>query len=241
MLDQHNRQQFLDHLAKQLGRETRTQVVSEYHPLNAHPTTRLTELSLEQRCEAFIEFASQTMLVNCQVTTPEKASADLLTLCEAYGGGPVIVNDDRRLLESGITPAVQAQYETHIWSENSAEMNRTFANTANIGIVFAEYGLTESGGIVLFSDAQRGRLVSLLPKVSIVVLNKSTILPRVAQLSQILHEKAQQGERMPSCINLIAGPSSTADIELIKVVGVHGPVAKAYLVIDDIQSVTSSS
>lgn len=240
MLDQNNRQQFLDHLAKQLGREPRTQVVSEYHPLNDYPVTRLTELSLDQRCDAFVEFASQTMLVNCQVTTPEKATADLLAMCEKYGGGPVILNDDSRLVEARITPAVQAKYETHIWSENAAEINRTFANTANIGIVFAEYGLTESGGIVLFSDAQRGRLVSLLPKVSIVVLNKSTILPRVAQLSEILHQKAKQGERMPSCINLIAGPSSTADIELIKVVGVHGPVAKAYLIIDDTKSVSVS-
>lgn len=48
-----------------------------------------------------------------------------------------------------------------------------------------------------------------------------------------LHQKAQAGERMPSCINIISGPSSTADIELIKVVGVHGPVKAVYLIIED--------
>ncbi|TGD57472.1 LUD domain-containing protein, partial [Escherichia coli] len=55
----------------------------------------------------------------------------------------------------------------------------------------------------------------------------------VAQLAERLHQKAQAGERMPSCINIISGPSSTADIELIKVVGVHGPVKAVYLIIED--------
>jgi yvbY len=76
--------------------------------------------------------------------------------------------------------------------------------------------------------------VSLLPEKSIVVVRKSQVLPRVAQVAKVLHDQAQQGERMPSCINIISGPSSTADIELIKVIGVHGPVAKIYLVIDDL-------
>ncbi|WP_317853421.1 LutC/YkgG family protein [Escherichia fergusonii] len=75
--------------------------------------------------------------------------------------------------------------------------------------------------------------LSLLPESSIFVLRKSSILPRVAQLAEKLHQKAQAGERMPSCINIISGPSSTADIELIKVVGVHGPVKAVYLIIED--------
>ncbi|CDK75421.1 transporter [Escherichia coli] len=75
--------------------------------------------------------------------------------------------------------------------------------------------------------------MSLLPEYSLFILRKSTILPRVAQLAEKLHQKAQAGERMPSCINIISGPSSTADIELIKVVGVHGPVKAVYLIIED--------
>lgn len=119
-----------------------------------------------------------------------------------------------------------------VGSEKGDE-NIHIAEKAKTGVVFAEYGLTESGGIVLFSAPERGRSVSLLPEASLFVLRKSTILPRVAQLAQKLHDMAQEGQRMPSCINLIGGPSSTADIELIKVVGVHGPVHATYLIIDD--------
>ncbi len=145
------------------------------------------------------------------------------------------MNNDQRLKDLGITAAIQAKYEdSYVWDFNQAETNFEKARTANIGVVYGEYGLAESGGIVLFSDKEFGRSVSLLPEKSVVVLRKSTVLPRVAQLAQILHEKAQRGERMPSCVNIISGPSATADIELIKVVGVHGPVNKIYLVIDNL-------
>ena len=87
--------------------------------------------------------------------------------------------------------------------------------------------------MVLLSSKDKARSVSLLPENSIFVVRRSTILPRVAQLAEILHQRAQAGERMPSCVNIIGGPSSTADIELIKVVGVHGPVTANYVVIED--------
>ena len=73
-----------------------------------------------------------------------------------------------------------------------------------MGVVYAEYGLTESGGVVLFSAAERGRSLSLLPEYSLFILRKSTILPRVAQLAEKLHQKAQAGERMPALTSLAA-------------------------------------
>lgn len=232
MLDQQNRQTFLDRLAEKLGRTARTEVIGHYPQINNYPTTRLAELSEQDLYEKFVATAQQT-LVECVATTPQNAAQDLLQLCQQYQAQKIVLNDDQRLIDYGITEAVSNHYAHHIWSENTAQQNREFSTEADIGIVFAEYGLTESGGIVLFSDPHNGRAVSLLPKISIVVLKLSTILPRVAQLSEILHQQAQQGKRMPSCINLISGPSSTADIELVKVVGVHGPIKCAYLIIDD--------
>ncbi|QDJ12704.1 lactate utilization protein C [Mergibacter septicus] len=232
-MDQHNRQQFLERLANKLGRPMRTEAVGSYPHINDYPTTRLTDLSFEERYQKFVQTAND-LTVDCVTTKPEQVSTTILELCQKYGEGDVILNDDERLQQYGITNTVCEKYPHRIWSSTTAEEDRHFAANANIGIVFAEYGLTESGGVVLFSSPHNGRSVSLLPPVSIIVLRKSTILPRVAQLAKILDEKAQQGERMPSCINIISGPSATADIELVKVIGVHGPVKQVYLIIDDL-------
>lgn len=201
---------------------------------NNHAITRLTDRPQPQLCQEFIDFARVMMADVVEAKEADLPQA-IIDICEKYGGASVIVNNDQRLKDLGITAAIQAKYEdSYVWDFNQAETNFEKARTANIGVVYGEYGLAESGGIVLFSDKEFGRSVSLLPEKSVVVLRKSTVLPRVAQLAQILHEKAQRGERMPSCVNIISGPSATADIELIKVVGVHGPVNKIYLVIDDL-------
>ncbi|OOR99350.1 lactate utilization protein C [Haemophilus paracuniculus] len=233
-MDLQNRENFLNKLAERMGRPR--QLVPEPMPtlVNNHPTTRLTDRSQAQLCQEFIDFA-KVMLVDVAEVKEADLTATILELCEKYGGGSVILNNDQRLADLGITQAVQAKYsDSYVWDFNQSAENLNKAANANIGIVYGEYGLAESGGIVLFSDKEFGRSVSLLPEKSIVVLRKSTVLPRVAQLAKILHDKAQNGERMPSCVNIISGPSATADIELIKVVGVHGPVNKIYVVIDDL-------
>ena len=232
-MDLQNRENFLNKLAERMGRPRQTVPAPMPELVNNHPTTRLTDRSQEQLCNEFIDFA-RVMMSDVVVAKETELPQTILDICEKYGGGKVVINNDNRLVELGITPTVQAKYDSYVWDFNNGDENLAKAEQANIGIVYGEYGLAESGGIVLFSDKDFGRSVSLLPEKSVVVLRKSTVLPRVAQLAKILHDKAQQGERMPSCVNIISGPSATADIELIKVVGVHGPVSKIYLVIDDI-------
>ncbi|MCK3658755.1 lactate utilization protein B/C [Pasteurellaceae bacterium Pebbles2] len=232
-MDLQNREDFLNKLAAKMGRPR--QNVPEPMParLNDYPTTRLTDLNKAQLCQEFIDFA-KVMMVNVVETTEADVQTVLLDICEKYGGGKIVLNKDERLDLLGLTQAIQQKYDSYVWDFEKGDENIAQAEKANIGIVYAEYALAESGGIVLFSDKDKGRSVSLLPEKSVVVVRKSSVLPRVAQLATILRQKAQQGERTPSCINIISGPSSTADIELVKVVGVHGPTTKVYLVIDDL-------
>ncbi|MCD1125050.1 lactate utilization protein C [Jinshanibacter sp. LJY008] len=232
LMNQQNRTAFLDEIARQLGREVRKTPSESKPPVNDYPQTRLTDKIQDELCLEFMEFAS-TQKVKCVLSRPEGLIGDLMSLCDDYGSAPVIISGDPRLADLGITAALKEQFDAWVWDPNKGDENIHMAEKAKVGIAYAEAGLTESGGVVLFSAPERGRSVSLLPETSIFVLRKSTILPRVAQMAQHLHHMAQAGERMPSCINLIGGPSSTADIELIKVFGVHGPVHAAYVVLED--------
>ncbi|WP_113627857.1 LutC/YkgG family protein [Pectobacterium peruviense] len=228
-----NRDSFLADIARQLGRKVRHIPAPLPRSASHHARTRLTDLSVQQRCDAFIDVATNVMLAHCEIVSEADAAQAALQLCDKYGHAPVIISDDQRLEALGITACLQRECQATVWDPSVGEENLRLAEQAKVGVVYAEYGLTESGGVVLFSAPQRGRAVSLLPESSLFVLRKSTLLPRIAQLAQHLHHMAQQGERMPSCINIIGGPSSTADIELIKVVGVHGPINAAYLIVED--------
>lgn len=52
-----NREEFLVAIARKLGRPVRHIPEAMPEPVNTLATTRLTELTSDQRCEAFIKFA----------------------------------------------------------------------------------------------------------------------------------------------------------------------------------------
>jgi L-lactate dehydrogenase complex protein LldG len=92
---------------------------------------------------------------------------------------------------------------------------------ADIGVTTAQWAIAETGTIVLESDSERNRLVSLLPPVHVAILDASVILSTLGALLSAVQRGKQGGP--PPAITLITGPSRTADIELTLVVGVHGP------------------
>lgn len=89
---------------------------------------------------------------------------------------------------------------------------------AAVGVTSAEYGLADTGSLVVMS-ASEARLVSLLPPVHVAVIRAEQIL---AGLDELLTREPLPAERTASMV-LITGPSRTADIEQILIRGVHGP------------------
>ncbi len=91
------------------------------------------------------------------------------------------------------------------------------------GITEAQFGVAETGTLVLLQGPGRGRLASALPPLHIAILEAGNILPTLHELGPFLRKMTLQEGTLPTCINLVTGPSRTGDIELELALGVHGP------------------
>jgi len=97
------------------------------------------------------------------------------------------------------------------------------ASKAELGISGVDYGLADTGALVLRTSPDQNRAVSLLPPVHVAIMESKCILFSSDDLiTQLLLDLEEKGN-LDSCLTLITGPSVTADIELNLVLGVHGP------------------
>jgi len=247
----HHRESFLDNIAQKLGRPRQIEPVER--PALKHTCHKevMTGLSSDELKEVLINYTRTALGAHAVETTQADLTKTLAEVCNKYGDdekneatdstssdpavNETILSADPRLLALvDIKQLTNDNHAVHVWDQNAGyEPNICIAERAKAGVVFAEQALAESGTMVLYSNPAQGRAISLLPEASVFVVPQSALVARLTQATATLHDKARNGERIPSCVNFISGPSSTADIELIKVVGVHGPVYATYVIIND--------
>ena len=93
---------------------------------------------------------------------------------------------------------------------------------SEVGITGVDFAVAETGTVVMEPRAGSSRLVSLTPEVHIAVMTPESIIPSLDELFALTRDRYLSGEHR-GMINLITGPSRTADIEANLIIGVHGP------------------
>jgi len=94
---------------------------------------------------------------------------------------------------------------------------------ADLGISGADYGLADSGTLVLRALPGQDRATSLLSPIHVAIIESEYILPGLDDLITRLLLDFEEKGGLNSCLTLITGPSKTAGIEMNLVHGVHGP------------------
>lgn len=103
---------------------------------------------------------------------------------------------------------------------------------AKIGISEASFGIAETGSLVLFGGIKNPTSVNFLPDLHVVFLNSGNILHSVAEAFNELSNAAKENQ-LPRAINIISGPSRTADIEQTLQLGAHGPKRLIIVIINE--------
>jgi L-lactate dehydrogenase complex protein LldG len=100
------------------------------------------------------------------------------------------------------------------------------------GVSHGECGFVETGTIAMLSGKDNPTTINFLPENHIIILNQSDILSHYEEIWPRLREKYGAGS-MPRALNLITGPSRSADIEQTLLLGAHGPVRLHVLLVRD--------
>ena len=103
------------------------------------------------------------------------------------------------------------------WPDGVSFGPATGQETTSVTPVMA--AVAETGSVVMASGKETPATLNFLPENHIVVVNESQIVPYLEDVWSRLRDLAV----LPRALNLVTGPSRTADIEQTIEIGAHGP------------------
>ncbi len=107
---------------------------------------------------------------------------------------------------------------TRVRDDERAPLRELIAQS-DLGVIEADYAIASTGTFCIVADAHRPSSVTILPPVNFIFVAADRILPTLADVVSAVGADNFAHHR----IALITGPSRTADIEKMIVIGVHGP------------------
>lgn len=194
-------------------------------PDRNHPSSKaspeVVQSSLVEQFEAELE-ALGGQMVRCSHAGAPSAVADKLrelgvkSLLAWQSGGETLQAILNHLKQSGVEVL---EPDLSFAADKRRQEIHSLAQ-AQAGLTGAQAALADTGTLVVPGGSGRSQLASLLPPVHLAVIPAEDIYP---SMSAWLSSSGEQSVRQFSRLDLISGPSRTADIEMTLTIGVHGP------------------
>lgn len=162
------------------------------------------------------------------------------------GGGDLTLVEDYQQAASAITAFIKAESLPaklrlapalkHMAWDNRLEISYGKSDGDDlVSVTPAFCAIAESGSVVLLSDPESPTSLNFLPDVHFVIVEASQLLPHIEDvwtklrqhkdITRVIARDIARGVPMdvPRAINIITGPSKTADVEQTLQIGAHGP------------------
>jgi L-lactate dehydrogenase complex protein LldG len=170
---------------------------------------------------------------------PEVVFAEQFT---AVNGQFIFCEDEVQFIETLLTLAEERNWhKIYCWEPALQEVLARFEypfyetdkdfDLAEVGFTLCEALIARNGSILLSNGNMAGRRLSIYPPVHIVLAYTSQMVMDIKDGFKLLKNK--YGNRLPSMITNVTGPSRTADIEKTLVLGAHGPKELFVFLLDD--------
>ena len=173
-------------------------------------------------------FAEMAQAAACEVTRLATAAEVPAAVARWLGG---------HYLPSRLTVAPDPRLDAIRWADEPLLSVRSGAARAAdaVGLAVADAGIAETGTVMLASSRNSPTTLSFVPENHIVIVEAGAILGSYEEAWTRLRA-AQGGDGrfvMPPTVNLITGPSRTADIALKIELGAHGPRRLHLVIVDE--------
>ena len=107
---------------------------------------------------------------------------------------------------------------------------RNHLSGIDIGLTMAQWGIAETGTLVIDSSRETVRLATMISEIHVAILPLSRIRSDAFELQKELRACMQKASNY---LAFITGASRTADIERVLAIGVHGPLELHILLLED--------
>lgn len=170
------------------------------------------------------------------IVTSKSLLANTIELRQYLRSQGIIVQDTdiKEWIAQSKGIATDANHNPEKQAEIARPILRQSYINADIGISEAEIAVAETGTCILTSNEGNDRLVSLLPRLHITLVDKKNIVSTWENAIDILKKsyKDNQGWRMPSFITYLTGRNTTGDIPGAMRARAQGPEEEHIILVD---------